>query len=403
MSDLTHCDILISGGGIAGLTAAAAFGTAGFHVICVDPTPPVTTREAQGADMRTTAMLQPARTLLDAAGLWDALEPHATALDVMRIVDAGGTDGAAREIKSFRASDVSDQPFGWNLPNWRLRREMVARLEALETVDFRPGVGTRNLLARTAEARVGLSDGTRVSARLVIAADGRASPMRTAAGIDVTTKRYGQKALAFAVTHPIPHENISTEVHQTGGPFTLVPLPDFEGLPSSAVVWMDDGAASMARMQADVVDFEAEMTTRSCQMLGPLTLASRRTIWPIISQYAEHLSGTRLALIAEAAHVVPPIGAQGLNMSLTDTESLLDLAVKRPEGLGDAQMLDTYHKARIGDIRMRVTGIDLLNRVSQAKSPLSRDARAFGLTALHQVTPVRKTLMELGLGTSRVR
>lgn len=401
-SDITSCDILISGGGIAGLTAAAAFGTAGFHVICVDPNPPVTDRAAKGADMRTTAMLQPARDLLEAADLWDALAPHATALDVMQIVDAGGTDGSAREVKAFRASDVSDLPFGWNLPNWRLRREMVARLDALDTVDFRPGVGTRSLLGRTSEARVGLSDGTRVSAKLVIAADGRASPMREAAGISVTTRRYGQKALAFAVTHPIPHNNVSTEVHQTGGPFTLVPLPDHEGMPSSAVVWMDDGAASAARMDASVQDFEAEMTTRSCHVLGPLTLASPRSIWPIISQYAQRLSGTRLALIAEAAHVVPPIGAQGLNMSLADTATLLDLAQKRPEALGDAQMLEAYHKARFADIRLRVTGIDMLNRASQATSPLARDARAFGLKTLHQVTPVRKTLMELGLGTRRI-
>ncbi|MEO1555638.1 MAG: UbiH/UbiF family hydroxylase [Pseudomonadota bacterium] len=398
MRDTTACDILISGGGIAGLTAAAAFGTAGFDVICVDPTPPVTEREATGSDMRTTAMLQPARDLLEQAGLWEALAPHATALEVMQIVDAGGTDGSAREIKAFRASDVSDLPFGWNLPNWRLRREMVARLDALATVDFRPGVGTGSLLGRTTEARVGLSDGTRIAAKLVIAADGRASPMRTAAGIGVTTRRYGQKALAFAVTHPIPHQNVSTEVHQTGGPFTLVPLPDQDGMPSSAVVWMDAGAASMARMTADVADFEAEMTARSCHTLGPLTLASRRSIWPIISQYADRLTGTRLALIAEAAHVVPPIGAQGLNMSLADTTTLLDLAQKRRVGLGDAAMLDAYHRARMGDIRMRVTGIDLLNRASQASFPLARDARAFGLKTLHEVAPIRKTLMQLGLG-----
>ncbi|MEL6452532.1 MAG: UbiH/UbiF family hydroxylase [Pseudomonadota bacterium] len=401
MTQITPCDILISGGGIAGLTAAAAFGTAGYHVICVDPTPPVTDRDAEGADMRTTAILQPGRDLLDRAGAWAALAPHGAALDVMRIVDAGGTDGSAREIKAFKASDVSDLPFGWNLPNWRLRQALVARLDTLPNVDFRPGVGTRSLLARTAEARVGLSDGTRVSARLVIAADGRASPMRQAAGIAVNTRRYGQKALAFAVTHPIPHENVSTEVHQTGGPFTLVPLPDHDGLPSSAVVWMDDGALSAARMHADVAEFETEMSARSCHVLGPLTLASRRSIWPIISQTAERLSGTRLALIAEAAHVVPPIGAQGLNMSFADTATLLDLAEGRPDGLGDAHMLDAYHRARIGDIRMRVTGIDLLNRTSQASSPLARDARAFGLNALHQVAPVRKTLMQLGLGIRR--
>ncbi|MEM6372782.1 MAG: UbiH/UbiF family hydroxylase [Pseudomonadota bacterium] len=402
MSDIINCDILISGGGIAGLTAAAAFGTAGFDVICVDPTPPVTDRDADGADLRTTAMLQPARNLLRRAGLWDALEPYATALDVMQIVDAGGANGAAREVRAFQASDVSDLPFGWNLPNWRLRKQMVARLDALDNVDFRPGVATRSLLARSTEARVGLTDGTRISARLVIAADGRASPMRQAAGIGVTTRRYGQKALAFAVTHPIPHQNVSTEVHQTGGPFTLVPLPDQDGMPSSAVVWMDDGAASAARMKADTPDFEAEMTERSCHILGPLSLASRRSIWPIISQHADRLSAARLALVAEAAHVVPPIGAQGLNMSLADTSTLLDLAQSATENLGDAEMLDAYHKARFGDIRLRVAGINLLNRASQATSPLARDARAFGLKTLHEVAPVRKTLMQLGLGTQRV-
>ena len=394
------CDILISGGGIAGLAAAAAFGSAGFSVICVDPAPPVTDRDTDGADMRTTAMLQPARDLLQAAGVWDALAPHGAALDVMQIVDAGGSDGTARTAKAFRASDVSDLPFGWNFQNWRLRQVLVARLGALDSVDFRPGVGAETLLTRTAEARVGLSDGSRIRTRLVIAADGRNSPMRSAAGIGVQTRRYGQKALAFAVTHPTPHDNISTEVHQTGGPFTLVPLPDHQGQPCSAVVWMDDGPLSAARMDMDAADFEAEMTQRSCQLLGQLTLASRRSIWPLISQRAARLSGTRLALIAEAAHVVPPIGAQGLNMSLADTANLLDLAQVRPDGLGDAEMLAAYHKARFGDIRMRVNGIDLLNRASQASTPLARDARAFGLNALHQMKPVRKTLLQLGLGTA---
>lgn len=397
------CDILISGGGIAGLTAAAAFGSAGFDVICVDPAPPVTAREATGSDMRTTAMLQPARDLLERCGVWNALAPHGAALNVMRIADAATKTGAAREIKSFRASDVSDLPFGWNFPNWRLRRELVARLDTLPNVDFRPGTGTTRFLGRTTEARVGLSDGSTIRARLVVAADGRNSPMRQAAGINVTKKRYGQKALAFATTHPIPHDNVSTEVHRTGGPFTLVPLPDHEGMPCSAVVWMDEGPKTAARMALDTDAFEAEMSERSCHMLGPLTLASRRTVWPIISQVAERLTGTRLALIAEAAHVVPPIGAQGLNMSLADTATLLELALARPEGLGDADMLSAYHKARFGDIKMRVTGIDLLNRASQATSPLARDARALGLNALHQITPVRKTLMELGLGVRRAK
>lgn len=392
------CDILISGGGIAGLTAAAAFGHAGLDVVCVDPAPPVTERDVNGSDMRTTAFLQPAQTLLETCGLWAHLSEHAAPLQIMRIVDAGGELAEPRIVRDFNAADISDKPFGWNLPNWLLRREMVARLADLPNVDFRPGTGTSGLFTRTGEARVTLTDGTRVRCKLVLAADGRASPMREAAGISVNTIRYGQKALAFAVTHPISHQNVSTEIHRSGGPFTLVPLPDWQGSPSSAIVWMERGATAQELLAMEPETFEAAMTERSCGLFGPLKLASRRTIWPIISQSADRLNSERVALMAEAAHVVPPIGAQGLNMSLGDLATLLDLAQARPEGLGDAQMLEAYHKARHNEIALRVKGIDILNRASMVESRALRDVRAAGLNALYSLAPVRKTLMQMGLG-----
>lgn len=392
------CDILISGGGIAGLTAAAAFGTAGFSVICVDPAPPITDGAQAGADMRSTAMLQPARAVLEAAGIWHHLRDAAAPLQVMRIIDAGGPEPEPRVTREFDAADISDQPFGWNFPNWLLRRALLARLAELATVDFRPGTGTTSLFTRTAQARVGLTDGSRITTRLVIAADGRGSPMREAAGIPVSIKRYGQKALAFAVTHPVPHDNVSTEIHRTGGPFTLVPLPDRDGTPSSAVVWMDDAPATLARADSDTAAFEAEISTRSCHLLGPLTLATPRAVWPIITQHATRLSGERLALVAEAAHVLPPIGAQGLNMSLSDIATLLELSQAHRDTLGSAKMLDAYHKARFPDIQLRVRGIDLLNRASQASGQTARDARATGLNALYALPPVRKMLMQMGLG-----
>lgn len=391
-------DIIISGGGIAGLTATAAFASAGFDVLCVDPAAPVTTREAQGADLRSTAFLQPARQLLEDIGLWPRLAAHAAPLQIMRIIDAGGPEPVARTSKEFNAADISEQPFGWNLPNWLLRREMAAHLAEQPNVIYRTGVGAKSLFTRTSEARVGLSDGTRLRARLVIGADGRASPMREAAGIGVKTTRYGQKALAFSVTHDAPHENISTEIHRTGGPFTLVPLPDFEGKHSSAIVWMEEGPKAKALAEMDPRSFEEAMNIRSCGVLGRLTLNSARTIWPIISQHAEQLNGERLALIAEAAHVVPPIGAQGLNMSLGDIRALRDLAIARPEGLGDAVMLQAYHSARIADIRTRVAGITLLNRTSMLSAPPLRDARAAGLNALYSFAPLRKSIMQMGLG-----
>lgn len=391
-------DIIVSGGGIAGLTATAAFASAGFEVLCVDPATPITTRDADGADLRSTAFLQPSRQLLEDIGLWPRLSSFAAPLQIMRIIDAGGAKSEARMSKEFNAADISELPFGWNLPNWLLRREMADHLAGLPKVTYRTGISAKTLFTRTGEARVGLSDGTRVNARLVIAADGRHSAMREAAGIDVKTTRYGQKALAFSVSHENPHDNISTEIHRTGGPFTLVPLPDFKGKHSSAIVWMEEGPRAKALAEMDLASFEKAMNIRSCGVLGHLTLNSARTIWPIISQHAECLSAERLALIAEAAHVLPPIGAQGLNMSLGDIRSLRDLAIARPEKLGDASMLDTYHNARIADIRTRIAGITLLNRTSMLSAEPLRDARAAGLNALYSFAPLRKSIMQMGLG-----
>jgi 2-octaprenyl-6-methoxyphenol hydroxylase len=339
--------------------------------------------------MRTTAFLQPARRVLEETGLWTRLAPHAAALKIMRIVDAGGEEPEARLVKDFDSGEIGEEPFGWNFPNWLLRREGVAQLAELPNVSFRPGIGTRSLLT------------AQIAAKLVIAADGRDSPMRQALGIGVQTTRYGQKALAFAVTHPVPHDNVSTEIHRTGGPFTLVPLPDRDGQPSSAVVWMERGPEVLRLAALPEAEFEAEMFARSAGLFGPLTLVTRRSVWPIISQIADRFDGERTALLAEAAHVVPPIGAQGLNMSLADLACLLDLAKAAPERLGDRAMLMAYHRRRWPEVKARVTGIDLLNRTSMLSARPLRDLRASAINALYSLKPVRTTLMKAGLGMGR--
>jgi 2-octaprenyl-6-methoxyphenol hydroxylase len=395
--DRIRTDIVISGGGVAGLAAAVAFGAAGFDVIVVDPAPPVTDAAQDGADLRTTAFLQPAKAFLDRAGLWEALAPHATALDVMRIVDAAKEPATTRD---FVADDISDAPFGWNLPNWLLRRVMVDRIAQMPNVTLRTGTGFASMVARLDQALVRLSDGTQLSAKLVIGADGRNSAVRQANGIDAATTRYGQKAVTFAVTHPQPHGGISTEVHRDGGPFTLVPLPDVDGQPCSSVVWMDTGPKIAALMALDDAAFTAAANTRSAGVNGPLTLVGKRPVWPIITQIADRITAPRTALVAEAAHVMPPIGAQGLNMSLADMASLLDLAADNRDTLGQPAMLAAYEKARHSDMRLRVTGIDALNRTSMAASPLIHDLRAMGVKALHDAAPIRHRLMKLGLGAS---
>jgi 2-octaprenyl-6-methoxyphenol hydroxylase len=200
------------------------------------------------------------------------------------------------------------------------------------------------------------------------------------------------------VAHDLPHHNVSTEVHRSGGPFTLVPLPDRDGQPASAVVWMETGP-DVARLAAlPVPAFEAEMTARSSGILGPLRLITRRSVWPIISQIADRMSARRTVLLAEAAHVVPPIGAQGLNMSLADLACLLALVDKHRDDPGVAAVTDSYHQRRHWEVQARVTGIDLLNRASMASAQPLRDLRAKALDLLYSARPVRQTLMRAGLG-----
>ena len=392
---IIYKDIIISGGGIAGLSTAVAFGAAGFEVLCVDPTAPVTDRTNQGADLRTTAYLQPAQAFLQKIGLWPLLADRSAPLQIMRIVDAAGE---VLVRKDFNAADISDTPFGWNLGNWDMRERLLTRLDTLPNVNFQPGVSTTSSQTRSTEARVNLSSGERVSCKMLIAADGRDSPIRRAAKIRTKRTDFGQLALSFAVSHDTPHENISTEVHKAGGPFTLVPLPDFNGKPSSAVVWMDRVNAIKEMQSLPTEAFNAAITKRSAGVLGQLEVITARSAWPIISQLSDQFFAERTAFIAEAAHVVPPIGAQGLNLSLGDIEALLDLATAAPAQIGEAEMLKSYNQARRPIAQSRVLGVGALNRASKAEGPIAARARALGLDAIHRITPLRRQLMQLGLG-----
>jgi 2-octaprenyl-6-methoxyphenol hydroxylase len=318
----------------------------------------------------------------------------------MRLADAGGEENKIRTIADFNAAEISDEPFAWNLANWLLRRELMNRIAELDTVMFLTEVETQRITPRINRTYVQLSNHTQIECKLVIAADGRNSPTRDMVGINTKTWQFGQKAMVFSVSHSQPHQNISTEIHRSGGPFTLVPLADVDDKHYSAVVWMEKNVNVATLMALDDVAFVRAAFERSCGILGPLKLESRRMAWPIISRLAERLNGPRTALVAEAAHVIPPIGAQGLNMSLTDIQSLLDLATATPNDLGSPEMLTCYHKARYRDIKTRITGVNLLNRAAMADSENLKALRLKGLQTLHRFAPVRKTLMKKGLGNA---
>ena len=254
------------------------------------------------------------------------------------------------------------------------------------------------MFLRDSGALVYLENGSTINANMVIGADGRSSLVREKSGIKVIKKNFDQSALSFVVTHDHQHKNITTEIHLKGGPFTLIPLPNYNDKPSSAIVWMEKNKETDLLLGLQKNEFEKKIRLRSCDILGKLKLQTSINRWPILSQLAVRLSTQRVVLIAEAAHVVPPIGAQGLNMSLLDIKTILELAKKSPNSVGDENMVREYHNIRINDLRKRVSGISILNQISISENQIAQDIRVLGLKALHEIKPIRKSLMKLGLG-----
>jgi 2-octaprenyl-6-methoxyphenol hydroxylase len=394
-------DILIVGGGIAGLAAAARLGSEGFGVVVADKAPPPPTDAARdGADLRTTAFLQPAIETLRAAGAWDRMAEGAEALWTMRLLDAGGRDNVAREKADFESAEMGDRPFGWNVTNTGARAALEARLAELG-VPVRAPAGLSELTLREDAAFARLSDGSTWRASLVIGADGRDSGVRAAAGIGVRKWSYGQKALVFAVTHPRPHGGASTEIHRSGGPFTLVPMPDRDGRHMSSVVWMEHAAEADRLMALPEAEFALALNERALDTLGWLEPVGRKAAWPIVGQLSDRMAAKRTALIAEAVHVIPPIGAQGLNMSLADLEDLTRRLIEaRAQGRdwAGAEVLAAYQRRRWPETAARVAGVDALNRAARADAQPLRDLRRVGLAAVGRLPFARRLAMKIGMG-----
>ncbi|MBO9509663.1 FAD-dependent oxidoreductase [Thalassospira sp. A3_1] len=395
---MIETDILIAGGGIAGMSAAARFAADGHRIMIVDPAP---ADIGEGTDLRTTAFLQPGIETLKKAGVWDAIKPTGAELRVMRIVDAGGNEMTPRETADFDGAETTQGFFGWNVSNKAARVSLMAKLETLPNVDFRFSTTVTGFTGTARYGEATLSGGETVRAKLVVAADGRNSSLREFAGIKHRRWAYDQSALVFVVTHDKPHDNISTEIHRTGGPLTLVPMPDLDGKPCSSVVWMTPADRARQLYNMDDATLSAEITHDTMSMFGPLTVASPRAIWPMISQVPSRLISARLALVAEAAHVVPPIGAQGLNMSLHDIETLADLMAKaklKGDDIGATTLLKSYERKQLPKTLARVGGIDLLNRASMFEPRTLRDLRYAGLTAINRIGPLRKLAIKVGVG-----
>lgn len=387
-------DIIISGAGLAGKIAAYAFGKKGHSVALIEARKK--NNDKNFYDFRSTAFLAPSCRFFKALGLWDVLVDKATPLRAMRVIEKNQARAVNYKHYDFAAHEIGETEFGWNIGNQILHNILDEKLNALETVDIHFSTQTKTAFARQSEIYVCLSDKTRYKARLLIGADGRLSQVRDFADISVSTFYHGQKALAFHVTHPLAHDNISTEIYESGGPFTLVPMPDFEGMASSAVIWMGQARhiSRLAGLKTDA--FNEAITARSCEILGKLSLIEqRRMVWSIVTQLAAHPTGQRIALIGEALHIVPPIGAQGLNMTIGDIRALLEYV---GDDIGGKAHLAAYSSARKRRVTMRSMAIWGLDIASYLDGRGLGALRGVGLGLLDRVPLLRRKIMKFGMG-----
>jgi 2-octaprenyl-6-methoxyphenol hydroxylase len=384
------CDVAVVGGGPAGVAAAIALAQTGVNTALI-------ARRAPYADNRTTALLGGSVDFLRAIEVWPRCEDKAAALQTMRLVDDTGRLIRAPEVR-FSCTEIGLETFGYNIDNRALMAALEQRAAELSNLT-RLDDEARTITPGDAAVAVDTAHGKSLSARLVVGADGRQSLCRQAAGIAVKRRELDQAALTFNIGHSRAHRNISTEFHTPHGPCVFVPLPGNR----CSVVWVTSPreAERLAALSDDELSEAAERQSHS--ILGRIQVEPGRYVFPLGIELSGQFAQHRIALIGEAAHVLPPIGAQGLNMGLRDAADIADIAreaITSGEDPGSPQVLQRYNQARRADVRSRTFAIDLANRSLLSDFLPMQSLRAAGLHLIGAFGPLRRIAMREGLSPS---
>ncbi len=376
-------DIAIVGAGAVGLAAALALSAAGREVTLLG-------HAAAPRDGRTVALLDRSWRFLDELGIVEKLSGQSAPLSVMRLVDDTGSLFRQPPVE-FRASEIGLAAFGWNVENALLVEALAEEARRSAAIRFCPG-----MVETVAEDEAGVTlSGKGVAplrARLVIGADGRRSRIREAARIETRDWAYEQVALTAIVEHRLGHGDASTEFHTRKGPCTLVPLPGRR----SSLVWMLDPAEADEVFALDDAGFARRLERQVHSYLGAMTLAGPRGRVPMGGLSVSRFADRRMALVGEAAHVFPPIGAQGLNLGLRDVMALEAVLNGRADP-GAHDVLKAYDDARRNDVRLRTGAVDVLNRTLLSDMLPADLLRGAGLLALSRIGPLRRVAMRQGL------
>jgi 2-octaprenyl-6-methoxyphenol hydroxylase len=384
MSETRNVEVAVVGGGPAGLVSAIALAAAGVDTLLIAP--------PAEDDHRTTALLAGSVTALATLGAWDACRPHAAPLASIRIIDDTARLWRAPEVR-FAAAEIGLDAFGHNIENRYLSAALQRRAAELDIA--RVAAPALAVTSGHDGVVIRLADGA-VRARLAVGADGQHSMCRDAAGIGTDRRTYAQTALTLNLTHSKPHQDTTTEFHTEHGPFTLVPLP---GRRSSLVCVLDPAGAAALFAMSDA-ELAVEIERRAHSLFGKMSVEPGRGLFPLAVETARTLARGRIALVGEAAHVVPPIGAQGLNLGLRDAATLAEIvADARRQGadVGSPAVLARYDLQRRADVTSRTIAVDLLNRSLLTDLMPLHGVRGLSLFLADRIGPLRRALMREGV------
>lgn len=384
-------EVLIAGGGMAGLALAAALAGAGIPVALADRRP-FARIAAPESDGRTTAIAAGGQRALDGIGAWAGMDDAAAPILEIRV-----SDGDSPLFLHYDHALLGLGPLGWIVENAEIRRALLDRLAALDEARLIGGAGVDGVETDAHGATARLADGTAIRAKLVVAADGRNSALRRAAGIGVTEWRYKQSAIVCTVAHERPHRGIAHERFLPAGPFAILPMTGDR----SSIVWTERAELVPALVSLPRDAFTAELARRFGDFLGALHVEGEVFTYPLALLHADAYVAPRLALIGDAAHTIHPIAGQGFNLGLRDVAALAEEIVDAHRlglDVGQDAPLARYARWRRFDATAMIAMTDGLNRLFSNEIAAVRLARDVGLAAVHRIPPLKRALMRHAMG-----
>ncbi|GAA4009640.1 FAD-dependent monooxygenase [Sphingomonas swuensis] len=387
MTQAAHSpDVIILGGGLVGLTLAAALDSAGLRVAVVDPADP----RALAPDGRTTAVSSSSMRMMRTLGVLDRLGAPGCPIEAIRVSDGLGAGGLTFE------PGADGEPLGVMHENRLLRSALLERAEAGANIRLHWQSRTSQVIRDEHGVTIRLDGGEELRAPILVGAEGRRSPSREAAGIRMARWSYDHMAIVGTLAHERPHEHVAYEIFYPTGPFALLPMNDLaDGTHRSAIVWSAETRQAAGLLKLDDAGFAAEARAAMGGFLGEIRLLTERSSYPLGFHHAVRITDRRLALIGDAAHAIHPIAGQGVNLGFRDAAALAEVLVEGARlglDLGDPQLLARYQRWRALDAFSVALATDGLTRLYGVPGRAASAIRRFGMAAIDRLGPVKDRL-----------